>query len=159
MNTDSSTLNVLLSYPAANQPSIESIDFLDEGKLKFEIKYFLTNSEENFIGYNLYIGTIPFSLENILAGSKSSIYLENGIEPSFSHANAVFSADTQEIQTRVISNKKAAPSPEPFYECLVYYFRLTAYLRGDFESEASSEVQVCASSDPSSCPSSSPCNP
>ena len=166
MNVDVPSLPVALDYPVAVKPSIVSLRFeeSDDAENQFIIEYYVNNSESQFVGYNLYISTVPSAFGNIQIKEKKNIYLEYGIEPSFSHNRALenslnSSLDSQEIVSKRIPHYKAPPVPENFYSCLVYYFRLTAYLRGGFESEASDEVEGCAANNASSCPLAKPCNP
>ncbi len=160
-NTDVPALAVPLSYPAATTPSIIAVDFMQssEGDPQFNLEYYVSNEEPDFIGYNLYISTAPSSLRSYLLATQDGLYLPRGIEPSFSHSGEPASNAPADLKTQTISHRTAPPVPEPFYECQVYYFRFAAYLRGGFRSEASDEVQTCASDNPSSCPSGSPCNP
>ena len=162
MNTDSSLLLAPLSYPPAERPSILSVNFVStaRGERQFDIEYYVTNEEVDFLGYNLYISTVPASLESfLLVEKKGKAYLERGVEPSFIHADDPVSTNTADLKTQNIKDHRPPPAPEPFYECLLYFFRLRAYLRGGLGSEASEELQACASSNPSACPSGMPCNP
>ena len=161
MNTDASALLTPLSYPPAASPQFVSLNFVSTaaGERQFDIEYYVTNEEAEFLGYNLYINTVPASLESFLIEQDENIYLERGVQPSFSHVDDPVSSEPTDLKTQRITHRKAPPVPEPFYECLLYFFRLRAYLRGDFESEASNEMQACASSNPSACPLGTPCNP
>ena len=161
MNTEQSALLLPLSYPPAASPMIISLNFVSpmEDERQFDIQYYVSNEEAGFLGYNLYINTIPASLESFLTEQDKNIYLERGIQPSFNHVDDPVSTKPADLKTQRITHAKAPPVPEPFYKCLLYFFRLRAYLRGAFESEASNEMQACASANPSACPSGTPCNP
>ncbi len=163
MNDQIPALLSPLAYPAATRPEIRAVNlrFLpeEEARYQFDIQYFITNTEPDFAGYNLYVSNLPSSLEGLLGGKKENRYLENRRSPSFSHSDSIASSGSQNLITQRVIYRRAPPSPEPFYQCYVYYFRLTAYLRGGFESEASTEEQVCASNSPVSCPVQTPCNP
>ena len=160
-NTSVPALASPLAYPPAKTPEIIRVDFIStpENHLQYDLSYYVSNEEADFIGYNLYVNLTPSSLKSYLITSQDDIYLPRGIEPSFSHSGDTASAAPGDLKTQRITHRTAPPVPEPFYECQVYYFRLVAYLRGGFLSEASNEVQVCAFENPASCPSGSPCNP
>ena len=163
MNTDVPVVLTPLIYPAATTPYINTITFATDTNsniIQFEIQYYVNNTEANFLGYNLYLNTYPLTLSNILANlTKDYLYLDTGIQPSFSEKSVNSDNLNTILVTRRIKNFRAAPSPQPFYKCLVYYFSLTAYLRGGYESFASDSKSICASTTPTSCDKGTPCNP
>ena len=52
----------------------------------FDVKYYVTNQEPEFVGYNLYITTTSLSTEAILSGIGADPYLPAGYEPTFYHS-------------------------------------------------------------------------
>ena len=163
MNTDVPVVLTPLINPAATTPYINTITFATDtnsNTIQFDIQYYVNNTEANFLGYNLYLNTYPLTLSNILANlTKDYLYLETGIQPSFSEKGVNSDNLNTILVTRRIKYSRAAPSPQPFYNCLVYYFSLTAYLRGGYESFSSDTKSICTSTTPTLCPKGTPCNP
>lgn len=161
VNTNVPAQAIPLSYPAATKPNIESVVFVGEGDgFAFDISYYISNSEADFLGYNLYIKTIPSSVGFFLSGAgQESRYLPRGIAPSFIHVDDLVSSLPADLKVQRITYRGTPPAAEPFYNCMLYYFRIAAYLRGGFFSEVSPEIATCANANIASCPSNSPCNP
>ncbi len=159
MNVDPPVVLQPLSNPAAVTTQIYSLMLIPSGldtenKNAVQIQYYLNNTEGNFLGHNLYITTVPQTISNLFGGyQKEHLYLERGIEPSFSASRVLMEARGTVLVSHMIRSKTAGPAPTPFYsnQCLVYYFRLTAVLRGGFESLPSDEKLLCASSDLERC--------
>ncbi len=158
VNVEDPAVPVPLSYPPAKAPVIESLHY-DADANSFTVSYYISNEESLFLGYNLYVALAPSSLAKLLAGQTDNLYLARGIAPSFPHADDAPSADSAALQSQELFYRNPPPVVEPFYRCQLYYFRLTAYLKGGYESEASPELSLCSSMDAGSCPSASPCNP
>ncbi len=160
VNSSETTLPASPFFPHATAPAIVSVEPIRSGtEWEFELSYYVTNEEPGFLGYNLYISPLSISSSSLIANRGPKPYLERGIPPSFSHFNdRVSTASSDQIRQRLMG-RRPPPAAEPFYECQRYYFRLTAYLRGDLESEPSSEIAVCATFDPASCPASTSCSP
>lgn len=142
-------------YPITDSEvlSYESIPY----KPEFILKYYVTNTEQQFIGYNLYITSNTPSFIEVQAGSAA--YLEEGIEPSFRHFTTEVSTDRTAIQRKRIKNRIPPPGLYPFQKCEVYNFTLRAVLNNGVLSNPSAAVSACASRFPSKCEIGSSCNP
>lgn len=95
-------------------------DFLSEPndyKPEFLIRYYVTNAEPQFVGYNLYITTTAPSIAETLAAG--SVYLENGVQPSFTHLSSEAPTSSSKLQTRRILNQIPPPGVFPFIKCVV----------------------------------------
>lgn len=125
-------------------------------KPEFIFKYYVTNSEFNFVGYNLSITSATPSLADTLA--TGSIYMENGILPSFAHLPFEASTELSQMKRRRISNRVPPPGMVPFQHCEMYTFTMRAYLNSGMMSNPSASVSVCASLVPGKCPTDSSCN-
>ncbi|MCB1174134.1 MAG: hypothetical protein KDK39_11230 [Leptospiraceae bacterium] len=128
-------------------------------RYEFDVKYYVTNREENFIGYNLYISSSTVASNGGYVGISGEPWLVTGVAPSFSHKNNEVSTLSSALITRRIDNYKPAPSPIAFQYCEIYYFRLTAVVYNGLESNASPQVAACAATSSASCPVGTPCNP
>ncbi len=126
-------------------------------RIEFDIYYYVTNKEDEFIGYNLYINTSSISPQFAQAGIGISPYLPNGIEPTFFHTKEEASTLSKDLKQKRIPNLKPAPSEIPFYICERYYFRLKAVLRNGIQSLPSPEISSCAVPKDFLCPVESPC--
>ena len=126
-------------------------------KMEFDLEYYVTNSEEGFLGYNLYIQTSTSAAETQVTGIGVPPYLPHGIQPSFSHVGEV--PDTKNLVTKRITHQTPPPGEIPFDLCEKYFFRMTAITRAGTQSPPSAEKSVCAARDPLLCPKGSVCNP
>lgn len=126
-------------------------------RIEFDIQYYVTNKENEFIGYNLYISTSSISPDLVQAGIGINPYLPEGREPTFFHTKEEASTLSSNIITKRIPNLKPAPSEIPFQICEKYYFRLKAVLRNGITSAPSPEVSSCAISRSIPCPENAPC--
>ena len=131
----------------------DSLDLIYE----FDLQYYITNSEEGFLGYNLYITTSTSSAEATIAGIGTNPYLPLGIQPSFSHVGE--EANTSTITTQRITHRNPPPNESAFELCEKYYFRLSAVARSGVVSIPGAEASSCAATDTGICPSGSICNP
>ncbi|AXR60851.1 LIC11073 family putative lipoprotein [Leptospira mayottensis] len=138
----------------------KDVDFLSEPnnyKPEFLIRYYVTNAEPQFVGYNLYITTTAPSVAETLAAG--SVYLENGVQPSFSHLSSEASTSSSKLQTHRILNQIPPPGVFPFIKCEIYTFTMRALLNSGIFSNPSTPVKMCSSSRPYLCPIGSSCNP
>ncbi len=126
-------------------------------RIEFDIYYFVTNTQDEFIGYNLYITPSITSPDLIQAGIIGTPYLPNGHEPSFYHSKEEVSTNSIDIKIQRIPNLKPAPSEISFQLCERYYFYLKAVLRNGITSSPGPVVSSCAVSSNVSCPSDTPC--
>ncbi len=133
---------------------------INPNKPEFIIKYFVTNSEPQFVGYNLSITSQNPTLIETQAGVAGSVYTENGIEPSFPHLSIENSTASSSLKKRKISWRVPPPSSLLFQKCEIYTFTLRAVLSNVPQtSNPSVPVQSCASMEPNKCPVGSSCNP
>lgn len=126
-------------------------------KPEFVIKYFVTNTEPNFVGYNLTITSAIPSLADTMSGG--SVYTENGIQPSFPHLATEASTEISQLKKRRVSNRIPPPGMVPFQHCEIYTFTMRAYFNNGVLSNPSAPVSACASPYPGKCPVGSSCNP
>ncbi|MFN3603839.1 MAG: hypothetical protein ACK4UJ_03890 [Leptonema sp. (in: bacteria)] len=126
-------------------------------RMEFDIFYYVTNTEDEFIGYNLYITTSSISPDLVQAGIGLNPYLPSGYEPSFYHTKEEASTLFKDIKQKRIPNLKPSPSEIPFQICERYYFRLKAVLRNGIPAIPSAEISSCATPRNLQCPSTSPC--
>lgn len=123
----------------------------------FKISYYVTNQENEFIGYNLYISQSAQSSEAIQIGAAGLPYFPNGIEPTFRHLTSEVSTAAQNLKTQTVANFKAAPSPQPFQYCRTYYFALRAVVRNGQVSAPGPQISSCLT-DAFYCPTASDCD-
>ncbi|PJZ70330.1 hypothetical protein CH373_12000 [Leptospira perolatii] len=124
-------------------------------KPEFFLRYYITNLEPQFVGYNLYITTaFPSPAETFAGGN---IYLENGVQPSFAHL--AIDASTSRLVTHRIRNLIPPPGITPFNKCEIYTFTLRAVLNTGITSIPSTAISQCASIRPDLCTVGSSCNP
>ena len=128
-------------------------------RYEFDVSYFVTNREDNFIGYNLYISSSVVPATGVYIGISGKPYLETGIAPSFAHTENEFSTKSGDLKTRRVKYSSPAPSPISFQYCENYYFLMTALVDNGIESNASPQVLVCAATDAALCPKGTTCNP
>lgn len=127
-------------------------------RYQFDLQYYVTNSEEGFQGYNLYMKTFRSAAEDVVSGATGDPYLPDGIMPTFSHVGE--SPDTLTPVTRRIANLVPSPGEKAFVTCEKYFFFMTAVVRTNIESRPGPEVETCAASNPlQECPSGTACNP
>lgn len=124
-------------------------------KPEFLVRYYVTNREAQFVGYNLYITSAIPSIAETLSGE----YLENGVQPSFSHQPIEASTEKTRIVTRRIRNRIPPPGVVPFQKCQTFNFVLRAFMNTGIISNPSVSVTSCASTEPSICDIGSACNP
>ena len=136
------------------------LGYFNPNRPEYIVKYFVTNTEQQFIGYNLYVTTQTPTLIDTQTGLASSIYSENGILPSFPHLSLENSTSTENIKRRKIAWRVPPPGIQYFQKCEMYTFTLRADLSNvQQSSNPSFPVSACAGVDPSKCPAGSSCNP
>ncbi|MBM9575991.1 hypothetical protein JWG45_02390 [Leptospira sp. 201903070] len=153
-------LSVLAVNEGITEKAEKDTDFISEPnsyKPEFLIRYYITNGEPQFVGYNLYITTAAPSVAETLAGG--NVYLENGVQPSFPHLASEASTASTKLQTRRVLNQFPPPGVFPFIKCEVYTFSMRALLNNGIFSNPSTAVRMCSSSRPYLCPVGSSCNP
>ncbi len=125
--------------------------------MQYDLKYYITNGEDGFLGYNLYITKTSSSAEATVLGVGGDPYLPGGNAPSFPHVGEA--VDTTTEKTQRITHFKPPPGPKIFDACDRYHFRLTAVIRTGAESYPSNQVDACAITDTTLCPKGGVCNP
>jgi len=161
-NTDEPIFPLFLAFSPLGAPSLVNVAPVEVNNLgeplryEFDVQYFITNQEEGFLGYNLYIDSSATSAEAALGGVTGDPYLPQGVEPSFVHADDP--ADTSTLISRRVEFFRPPPGLEFFQVCELYFFRITAYTRTTLESNPSVQLSACAAANPELCPVGSPCN-
>jgi hypothetical protein len=137
------------------QTNLDPLDPL----MQFDLKYYITNQEEGFLGYNLYITSSSTSAQGTLGGLGSAAYTPDGVTPTYSHVGATASTAPEALITKRVEYQVAPPNTRQFQYCELYYFRLTALTRSGLESPPSAQASSCAATDSALCPSGTPCRP
>ena len=135
--------------------SISPISWSKKKKIKpeFLIRYYVTNKEEQFLGYNLYISEVNSSTDS------NSIYKTNGIEPSFPHTPSETSTLKSSLKVKKIPYRKTDPTPSHFENCKMYSFTFKAILSNSSHSAISKSISRCSVLDAKYCEIGSSCNP
>ncbi len=153
------SLKAVESYTPSNDPNFVPQDATDY-RIQFDLTYFVTNRDEGFLGYNLYISSASTAAEATVAGLATEPYLPDGVEPSFQHVGDEADAHTDSRVTRRVLGQSTPPGGEVAFDiCNLYFFRLTALTRSGVESNPSPEKSACAAVDTAQCPVGSICNP
>ena len=157
-NTDSPVypISSILSIGSPTLVNIEPVSTVGEAPY-FKVSYFVTNTEDEFIGYNLYISQTYLSTESIITGAAGAAYLPLGIDPTFRHTKSDASTLSSKLKTEPVMNFKAPPSPEPFQFCRTYYFALRAVLLNGQYSQPGPQLSACLT-DAVFCPTRNDCN-
>ncbi|MCS7204833.1 MAG: hypothetical protein NZ853_03975 [Leptospiraceae bacterium] len=160
-NTSTPVFPIYTFYPV-NSPAIVDVKPVEiqqnnQIRIEFDIYYYVTNTEDEFVGYNLYISTSTISPDLIQAGIGISPYLPQGYEPTFFHTKDEVSVESSKIQKKRVPNLKPHPSEIPFQICERYYFRLRAVLRTGILSSPGPEISACAKSSFLPCPKETAC--
>lgn len=162
VNTDKPVYPVFQFFPVGTPAIVDvkpvEIQLPAQTRIEFDIFYYVTNTEEDFIGYNLYISTATISPELLQIGIGGRPYLPEGYEPTFFHTREEASVESGNLKQRRIPNLKPAPSEIPFQLCERYYFRMTAVLRSGIQSLPSPEVSACAVTENFPCPQNTACH-
>ncbi|MDZ4725788.1 MAG: hypothetical protein SH817_06505 [Leptospira sp.] len=115
-------------------------DYTISPRPEFLIRYYVTNRESQFLGYNLYVTTATPSIIQTVSGE----WLEDGVQPSFPHLPFQNSTDSRNIITKRIRYQVPPPGTYPFQKCQVYNFTMRAFLANGLISNPSAPVSVCA---------------
>ncbi|MBM9591887.1 hypothetical protein JWG41_15680 [Leptospira sp. 201903075] len=107
---------------------------------EYIIRYFVTNREPQFLGYNLYITTAFPGVIQTIQGE----WLEDGVQPSFPHLPYEASTESAKIVTKRIRFAVPPPGAEFFQKCQIYNFTLRSMLTGGLISNPSTPVSTCA---------------
>jgi len=163
VNTDKPVYPLFTLFTPVQSPALVSVTPVaiwttsTQYKIEFDIRYYITNQEPEFQGYNLITSTTSTSAQN--TGFGSVTYLPNGVEPSFEHIGAKPSTASKDLITQRVINYKAAPSPLPFQLCEQYYFRLQALTSNGIRSNYGNQISACAIMDINLCSKGTVCNP
>jgi hypothetical protein len=138
-----------------SETPVEEYDYEELNyRIEFDVSYYVTNTEDEFQGYNLYISSTASSPEDDSAGEA---YLPEGTEPTFPHSPEEASTASEDLVTQRVTHYHPLPDLVPFYTCEKYYFRMRAITRSGVNSNVGPQVEGCATVDPSICPADSPC--
>jgi hypothetical protein len=132
---------------------VESI-LTGDYRIQFEIDYYVTNTENEFAGYNLYISSLTESPDARTSGTP---YLPAGIMPSFYHTSSEADTSSESLVTQSVLYANAPPDQINFQLCEKYYFSLAAYSTTGNTSFKSLQKSACAVIDRSLCPVDSIC--
>lgn len=161
-NTKEPVYPILTVLSPISTPSIVSVvpiseQTADDGdldlKVEFDVSYYITNKESEFIGYNIYISRV----ENSPDSPGGVLYLPDGIEPSFSHVDEPVDTSSAGLITQRVTHYKAPPGEIPFLLCEPYYFSMNAISNNGTNSHRSVRKRACATTRPDLCPVDSPC--
>lgn len=139
----------------AVQANLDPVDPL----MQFDLKYYITNQEDGFLGYNLYITSSSTSAQGTLVGLGTGPYLPDGVTPTYSHVGTAASTAPSSLVTKRVEYQVAPPNTRQFQYCELYYFRMTAVTRSGLESAPSAQASSCAALNTALCPSGTPCRP
>ncbi|TGN20132.1 LIC11073 family putative lipoprotein [Leptospira idonii] len=107
---------------------------------EFILRYYVTNREPQFVGYNLYITTATPAIIQTITGE----YLEDGVQPSFPHLPFENSTDSSKVVTKRIRFHVPPPGAYHFQKCQIYNFTMRSFLTGGLISNPSASVSACA---------------
>lgn len=161
-NTDEPVFPLFLAFSPVGPPTLVNVNPVEVNavgeplRYAFDVQYYITNQEDGFLGYNLYIDSSATSAEAALGGVTGDPFLPSGVEPSFPHADDP--ADTSTLVTQRVEYFRPPPGLEFFQVCELYFFRITAYTRTTLESNPSTQLSACAAVNPELCPIGTPCN-
>ncbi|MBI3394770.1 MAG: hypothetical protein HY042_02935 [Spirochaetia bacterium] len=169
VNTDQPVFPLYTTFTVVGPPAIISVTPVEVGiatseptkpyGVEFNVNFYVTNQEDGFLGYNLYISTSSTSAQSTLGGFTSGPYLPNGVAPSFPEAGKPASTASTALVTQRIQYQKPPPGEIQIQLCEKYFFRMTALVRNNIESAASTELPACAAANTALCPKGGPCNP
>jgi hypothetical protein len=123
----------------------------------FRVSYYVTNQENEFIGYNLYISKFLLSSEAIITGRAGAPYLPDGLDPTFRHTKDEASTLSTNLKTQSVPYFRPPPAPEHFQYCRTYYFTMRAVLRNGQYSQPGPQLSSCLT-DANFCPTINQCN-
>jgi len=160
-NTEVPVYPLLSVISPPGTPAIISVEPVEVASLtdetyniEFDLSYYITNSESNFLGYNLYITN---QSEPSDVASSGSPYLPNGVQPSFEHRDTEETTTSTDLIVQRISYQVPPPAPLTFNHCDQYTFRLAAVDIQGVESNQGVPVTACATVQPWLCDISSKC--
>ncbi len=160
-NTEDPVYSILAFVSPVGTPAVISVAPVEtitadtfDYRIEFDVSYYVTNQEDEFIGYNLYMKTSTSSPDDRGGGNP---YLPEGTEPTFHHTNVEVDTAAASLVTQRVSYFVAPPSQVSFYFCEEYFFRLAAITSNDLSSNLSPQVSACATTRPDLCPLDSPC--
>ena len=102
---------------------------------KFQISYFVTNQEEIFLGYNLYVSKISITDSDFGENPLVNHLLPEGEQPTFPYSKLDFDSETAQNETIEFFDGVRLQ-----FECdQEYFFRLRAFGEGGRHSQPSNE--------------------
>ncbi|TGN11908.1 LIC11073 family putative lipoprotein [Leptospira ilyithenensis] len=119
---------------------LDALNFNANPRPEFLVRYYITNREPQFQGYNLYITTATPAIIQTISGE----WLEDGVQPSFPHLPFQNSTDSKNIITKRIRYQIPPPGVYPFQKCQIYNFTLRSFLANGLISNPSASVSNCS---------------
>ncbi|EOQ96351.1 hypothetical protein LEP1GSC195_1986 [Leptospira wolbachii serovar Codice str. CDC] len=130
---------VAVNSNLTNDFKSELVQSLDP-RPEYVLRYFVTNREPQFQGYNLYVTTAFPGVIQTIQGE----WLEDGVQPSFPHLPYQASTESSKIVTKRIRFAVPPPGAEFFQKCQIYNFTLRSMLTGGLISNPSTPTSTCA---------------
>jgi len=121
-----------------NRPLGLSVEAVDD--LKFKIKFYVSNEEEIFLGYNLYSSKAAITDADFINSEMINLILPEGQEPSFS-----YSFEDVDTNKKVSKTLQFYDGKRVKFECgQKYFFRMRAYGEGGTKSQGSNPASGTA---------------
>ena len=136
---------------------VQSLKPVFNPRQEFLIQYYITNIEPQYVGNNVYISATSPTIAETYNNLNNNLYLENGVAPSFVHSPDT--ASNTQLVTRRISYLSPPPNIVYLAKCEIFSFTMRSLLNSGVLSNPSAPVSGCVSQNPSSCLSSTSCNP
>lgn len=134
---------------------VEVISLEDQTyNIEFDLSYYVTNEEDDFLGYNLYISSSTQASDMDGTGAP---YLPEGVAPTFEHKDDAASQASEDLVTQRVSYFSPPPAITTFAHCNQYNFRMSAVNDQGVESSQGVAVTACATVRPWLCDTSSAC--
>ncbi|MDF3819464.1 hypothetical protein P3G55_06115 [Leptospira sp. 96542] len=131
---------VSLNSNITNDFQYDVFNLVADPRPEFLLRYYVTNQEPQFVGYNLYITTATPGVIQTISGE----WLEDGVQPSFPHLPIEASTSSKNIISKRIRFFVPPPGAEFFQKCQIYNFTLRSFLVGGLFSNPSTAVASCA---------------
>jgi hypothetical protein len=113
--------------------------------LKFKIRFYVSNQEEIFLGYNLYSSKASITDADFINDEMLNLILPKGHVPSFAYSRDDFDPKKPEVKIIEFFDGKRVK-----FECgQKYYFRMRAYGEGRKKSPGSNSASDTAFKDTS----------
>ncbi|TGL16690.1 LIC11073 family putative lipoprotein [Leptospira meyeri] len=131
---------VAVNSNITNDYQTDFFNYNADPRPEFILRYFVTNREPQFLGYNLYVTTAFPGIIQTIQGE----WLEDGVQPSFPHLPYEASTSSSKVVTKRIRFAVPPPGAEFFQKCQIYNFTMRSMLTGGLISNPSTAVSTCA---------------